>query len=648
MYFRLKDRLKYRLERWIQRGALFQLLVIAGLIALVAVVGGLAAWAFGGGFSGPADAIWWAFLRLTDPGYLGDDAGALLRTISTVVTVLGYVLFMGSLIAILTQWLNVLMRTLERGLTPIALRDHILILGWTNRTGAIVQELLLSEGRVQRFLQRRGTRKLRIVILAEQVDAALAQELRDLLGAHWDPRRIILRSGSSLRIEHLRRVAYRDAAIILLPGADFRQGGAAATDTRAVKTLISISNQDERGEDEVLPIVVGEILDTHMLPIAQQAYRGDIDLVASDAFISRLIAQNVRHRGLSFVYGELLSYTEGHEVYVRQEPHFAGLGMQDLIDAFPKALLLGAVRPHGREFRPYLNPPPDFTFAEDDRLVLIARTYEDSEPAAGFEPVPGERWRPATRQRLPAPRRRLLILGWNHKVVALLREFESYSNERFHIDIVSVIPKAEREDHLTRHLPPFTRLAVRQIEADYTVRTDLVALAPTSYDNVVFLGSDWLDSGEESDARTILGYVLLRSLLPAAGPQPEILVELMDPENNRLFAHRAGEVIISPLLLSHVLAHVALRRELNAVFGELFGPAGAEIFFRPAPEYELSDTEVDFRDVRRSAARRGEVALGIRLHDEIAAPHGGIHLNPLPATRWRFSDRDEVIVLTTM
>src|SRR5690606_7794786 len=77
------------------------------------------------------DAIWWAFLRLTDPGYLGDDAGAFRRTVSTFVTVAGYVLFMGSLIAIMTQWLRQRMLQLERGLTPIAMRDHILLLGWT-------------------------------------------------------------------------------------------------------------------------------------------------------------------------------------------------------------------------------------------------------------------------------------------------------------------------------------------------------------------------------------------------------------------------------------------------------------------------------------------------------------------------------------
>jgi hypothetical protein len=48
---------------------------------------------------------------------------------------------------------------LQSGLTPIAQRNHVVVLGWTTRTAAIVEELLLSEGRVKRFLQSLGPRR---------------------------------------------------------------------------------------------------------------------------------------------------------------------------------------------------------------------------------------------------------------------------------------------------------------------------------------------------------------------------------------------------------------------------------------------------------------------------------------------------------
>ncbi len=120
---------QFFLERWVQRGVLHQLCLMSGLIVMVAVLGGLAAWALTSNFESPATAIWWSFLRLTDPGYLGDDEGVALRIVSTIVTVLGYVLFMGSLIAIMTQWLALTIRKLESGLTPIAMENHFVILG---------------------------------------------------------------------------------------------------------------------------------------------------------------------------------------------------------------------------------------------------------------------------------------------------------------------------------------------------------------------------------------------------------------------------------------------------------------------------------------------------------------------------------------
>lgn len=130
---RLKNRFKFQIEQLLLRGAHSRLLFIASLVGLVAVAGGLLVQATDATLEGKNTAIWWAFLRLTDPGYLGDDEGVARRVISATLTVLGYVLFMGSLVAIMTQWLNQKIRNFESGLTPIVRRNHILILGWTNR-----------------------------------------------------------------------------------------------------------------------------------------------------------------------------------------------------------------------------------------------------------------------------------------------------------------------------------------------------------------------------------------------------------------------------------------------------------------------------------------------------------------------------------
>src|SRR5690606_36955738 len=96
----------------------------------------------------------------------------------------------------------------------------------------------------------------------------------------------------------------------------------------------------------------------------------------------------------------------------------------------------------------------------------------------------------------------------------------------------------------------------------------------------------------------------------------------------------------------HMLAQVALRRELRAVFDELFGPGGPEIIFRPPADYDLQGREVTFVQIEHAAAAHGEIALGVR---SVSSQTGlaGVALNPARDRSFALGIDDEVIVLTT-
>jgi hypothetical protein len=61
------------------------------------------------------------------------------------------------------------------------------------------------------------------------------------------------------------------------------------------------------------------------------------------------------------------------------------------------------------------------------------------------------------------PRRRVLMLGWNHRVPALLEEFDTYPNEMFAIDIVSQVSATKRKKRLAAEALATDRLEIRQI-----------------------------------------------------------------------------------------------------------------------------------------------------------------------------------------
>ena len=449
MRSRFTQRLTFRLERLLARGTGYRLLLVAAGLGLISVLAGAAVLWAGSGFGDFGEAVWWAFLRLTDPGYLGDDVGPVNRVVSTVVTVLGYVVFLGALVAILTQWLDERVERLEAGLTPVAGEGHVVILGWTNRTEAVLRELLTSRGRTERFLERVGARGLHVVVLAKTVNAAVTQELSAALGPAWDEHRVTLRSGTALRPEHLARVDAANASAVIIPAS--QHGGAAErADTHTLKALLSLGRGGSSGR---LPYVVAELLGTDKALLAERIYPGEIEAVRSHAVVSRLLAQNVRNAGLSHAYNQLLTHGRGADIFIRDALELAGQSVGRARRRFPRAILMGLVRPEGGELGSLLNALPDLVIQRDDRLVLLARDYDQTRPDESSASVPdppevpvGPR-EPAERTAAGTPLR-VLLLGWNHTVPALLEEFGSYPGERFDITDVSMLPVEERTHRL--------------------------------------------------------------------------------------------------------------------------------------------------------------------------------------------------------
>ncbi len=64
----------------------------------------------------------------------------------------------------------------------------------------------------------------------------------------------------------------------------------------------------------------------------------------------------------------------------------------------------------------------------------------------------------------------------------------------------------------------------------------------------------------EADARAMVGYLQLEDLLSEGGKRPQLIMELSDPDNRNLLTGHQSEMMISPMIVSHVLAQVALRR----------------------------------------------------------------------------------------
>jgi len=647
-----RNRLQFLLESLLLSGTSGRLALAAALLAAVAaamgVVGFVAAAGTAQEFGSLGEAVWWAFLRLSDPGYLGDDEGILLRTVSTIVTIAGYVLFLGVLVAILTQGLNEKIRQMEMGLTPVSARNHLIFLGWSSRIPGIMRNLVLSEQRVRRFLRRVGARQLKMVILVDEVKPIHSLELRNYLGQDWSTHQMILRSGSPLRLDHLNRVDYLHASAIVLPARDRNSGySASQSDNAAIKTILSISHSMRLMEPgQTLPLLVTELYDARKIPVALHSYAGPIEVVAGDEVASSMLAQMLHNPQISQVYRELLSHAMGNEIFARDCPAaLVGRQFWDLAATLPAAILIGVTRAGDGVAQPFLNPPSDFTLAAGDKLVAIARRWEDVLPRslgrlAGW-PAPKGRL-----TRLARGNQRILIVGWSRRVPALLCEFESYASQRHSVTIASRVPPADRQRRIEHYGVALEHTTVVQLDTDFTIPERMCALKPESFDVILCLASDLSETDQEADARTLVAYAILKDLFGKLTQPPRLIVELLDELNVALVQQEVSEYLLTPHILSHILVQVALRRELNAVFRDLFSSGSKEILFRDFARYGVEPgRHLTFAEIAALARSQGEIALGIHRFEESANPLGGVHLNPDRREAWTLHPQDQIVVL---
>jgi Trk K+ transport system NAD-binding subunit len=647
---RIKESIKFFLERQFVKGAYVQLLYVALLIGLISLIGGLLVLPSGEPTGNLGEAVWWAFLRLSDPGYLGDDEGNWRRFVSTILTVLGYVVFLGSMVAIITTWMNTKIRSLEQGFTPVAAKNHILILGWNSKTSYTVGEIIQSVGRLRRFLKFYGARRLNLIILAEDVTPEHVQELRSnpLIGKAADD--IVLRSGIPIDPEDLKRVDSLNAAAIIIPSSFYTGQELVTPDVETIKTLLSLNAAaEESSGSQNFPYVVAEIQDDNKIDAAYRAYSGPMEVIGSNTIISRLIAQNIRLQGLSVVYNELLSHSVHNNLYCREYPEVKGKTIHDLRSAFPKAVILGLVRYNGEEPTPMLNVAPEFVLKENDRLVFMARNSSDLELKTNIANNPESPIQ--IKEKLKVEEQsgvvKILILGWNYHIPALVRELSTYEDEYYDITIVAVYPKEKREARLEKIKSISERIRIQHLEEDFVNDNILQKLDISAFDNIILVSSGRILEKEEADARTIVGYVLLEELLEKLDKKPNVLLELSDPHNETLLRKYKAEVIISPLILSNLLAGTALQREVNSIFKELFTAGGAEIIFRSIREYGLNHGQIPFRKLEDKASEFGEIALGIYKPNSLKKEQQLI-LNPEKNRNLEISSEVLLVVLTTV
>ena len=616
----LGDRLRYRFDNSMSRGTPALIAWLTAATVVLIVVFSLFTTVLG--LRPDSDApdgflheMFYSLLHALDPGTIGGDDPNSWRFVLTMLALTIAGLFVVSaLIGIIAAGIDTKLAELRRGRSIVLEKDHTVILGWSDSIFTIVSELSLAN---------ESRHKPVIVILADRDKVDMEDDVKakvpDLRGT-----RVICRSGSPMDIDDLALSSHTTARSVILLAPEASED----PDSEVIKTLLALTHGGEGG-----PTIVAEIRNPTNLEAARLVGADRTVLLDIRETVAKLVVQTSRQSGAAAVYTELFDY-DGDEIYFLEKHDLGDATYDEALLTFEKASVIGLIE----DGVPTLNPPGD-TLVGNRTLVVVAEDDSglESEGRAQTRPDLDALGTEVGREETPTQG---VLIGWNERAPIVLRELDHYAPAGSSLTVVTSFGQPT--------VPVLDNLAVTVVAASTTDRATLESYVVAGLDQVIVLCySDHLEV-QAADARTLVTLLHVRDILGKLDAATPVVTEMLD-DRNRVLAQVAhvDDVVVSGEIVSLLVTQLSEDRRLEAVFGQLLGDEGSEIYLRPAEWYVQPGREVSYATVVAGAAARGETAIGYKSEtlagDDVAG--FGVLVNPAKSRTFDVAPGDRVVVL---
>jgi len=569
--------------------------------------------------SGPLDFVegmWQSLMATLDTGTMAGANGWSFRIILFPATLIG-IFIISILIGSISSTIDEKINELKKGKSSVLENDHTLILGWSEKIYAIIQELIESN------LNRKNAC---IVILAAidkvEMEDLIRQKIEDFKNT-----KIIVRSGNPIISSEINIVNPNEARSIIVLNQNVE-----GADIFVIKTVLSITNGKNRKEESYN--IVAEIMDESNLEAAEVAGNGEAVFIHSTDLISRITAQTCRQSGLSVIYSSLLTFV-GDEIYFSSEDSLFGKNYKEAINAFDTSAVIGIFT---KDEQVLINPPMDTLINEGDQIIAIT---EDDDTI-----IPNGKKDITIKQHLfkdvyikKTVAEKTLIIGWNKGAITLVSELDNYVSPGSTIVILS-----------EKTLDPLAlkNQQIEQVFGKITERKVIESLQPETFNHIILL-NNYDIKDQESDAQILICLLHLRKIADKLNKNFSIITEMRDIRNMEIGrVTKADDFIIGDNISSLILAQIAENNKLKNVFDILFAAEGSEIYLKPISDYIHTNEALDFYSLVDIAAARNETAIGYRKSALKNNPEDnfGITINPKKSAETKFEEDDYLIVLS--
>jgi hypothetical protein len=625
--------------------------------------------------TGFTDHIWTAWVLMTDPTTMAGAAGSIERLISAGVGFAGF-FFFAVVVGFVVDAIQRLYESLKAGVGTVAEKNHIVIVGWTDRTLEVVRELTLaadSEG---------GTR---IVVLAEQEKAHIKSEIDAGIGpTNMHGSKLAIRTGVGTNMKDLQMVGITNAKCVIILGDPECPDKA---DSFVLRTVLCMKGLKYQFTGHV----VAEMRDHENEQLVRLIGGACMETVIYTDITDDMLLMCMREPGLALVYQSILGF-EGDEFYLERWEELDGIEWCDIQGYFPDAIPVGFQTPKGVI---KLNPEKDTEMPEGSRLLVIA---EDDDSYKPLPPLPMLNKGSIPKYTQDTQVEDILIVGWRDDIAEIINQLDKMVQKGSTLHILCELHVDERiEDLLDQGLDVHTQLKHLQLEhyvGNPSQRRYLEKLPLPSIGSCLVLGDEqsaMKDGGMESDSTTLACVLLLRDIqcqylarkdmLDGAKKKGDATAQLMDQgldmlrDPDEVAAEKAqqaaedeeeeeesdeeeeeelddkqalemkfwnqgmetmpiicqiessttrsiiagnnkvetsADFVYSNEVLSKVLAMVAERREMKSVLMELLGPFGAGLHVKDIRRYAHPGEHHSFYSLATRVNEHDEILIGYR------------------------------------
>ena len=556
----------------------------------------------------------------TSPNYLYELINFLLFLTGIIVT--------AGLIGAITTGLSEKLNQLRNSSSMIFEKNHVVILGFSIHVVSIIKELIIAnESEKNPCIVVFGRTK------RDEMYNIIKNNIKDFKNT-----KIICREGDRRYKNDLAQLNLNDSKSIIINQHSHKKSDVS-------KTLLAILNNESRRKTPFH--IVAVVNDQEDARLCKLIGKEEVEIIESHNFLARLEAQTCRQHGLPLIYEEILNFA-GDEIYFNNFKNLNNKKFSEILYYFNTSTIIGIFR----DDNAYLNPDPNTTILENDKIIGIAE--DDSTFILDNQKPLDISKKFLQSKKIKKPKaEKFLFLGKNNFTDDVLKLLGNYTPVGSLCDIIY-------EGNQKNKTKSFNNLKVNYQCIKSIDRDSLEKIDYRKYDFVVVQSSYDVEeefSEDFVDDKSIMIILNLRDIKNKNNHSFKIVSELFDSNNHDLIQNsQIDDFILSEKFISSTIAQVSENKNLSKVFREIFRPKGSEIYLRAITEYVNISDELDFFDISYAAQSKNEIAIGYKLNrfmnDPITLFNGkehnfGIVINPIKNKPIAFTEKDQIIVLAS-